>query len=161
MTTTPVLAPSAPPGRLARRIAPLVLSLGLTSAALALGPAPAPAGATETEVVGVIERDDQPGSGIGPMARVDWGIISGTVYFNIAETSSIAATSPYGAAMCAAVGRLGTPGAVLGAACGIKAAEWVWVANVAKNQTKCLKIKFGAGYAAFPGFVYSGGYCTK
>lgn len=147
----------------ARRLAPLVLAAALTSAALTLGPisAPRPVAATEPEVVGVIERDDQPGVGLDSRAKVDWGIITGTVYFNLAETSTIAATSPYGTAMCAAVGRLGAAGAVLGAACAVKAAEWVVVANIAKNRGQCLKIKFGAGNAGFPGYVYGGGYCTK
>ncbi len=159
MLTTAV-SENPPPNRWARRIAPLVLSVGLTTAALTLGAA-GPAAATEPEDVGVVERDDRPGTPLDSRADVDWGIVSGTVYFNLAETSSIAATAPYGGAMCAAIGRLGAAGAVLGGACAIKAAEWVWIANVAKNRGQCLKIKFGAGYAAFPGQVYGGGYCTK
>lgn len=157
--STPHTTEIAPPGRWTRHLAPLLLTIGLSAAALGL--AAAPASATEPEVVGVIERDDQPGLALDARAKVDWGIVSGTVYFNIAETSSIANTAPYGGAMCATIGRLGTAGAVLGAACAIKAAEWVWMANVAKDRGQCLKIKFGAGYAGFPGQVYGGGYCTK
>jgi len=142
------------------RRAALAVGLVLT-AVFTLGVTTAPPTAADETDVGVIERDDMPGVPLDSRAKVDWGIVSGTVYFNLGETSRIAAAAPFGGAVCAAIGALGTPGKVLGVACGLKAAEWVWVANVAKNEGRCMKIKFGVGYREFPAYRYGGGYCTK
>ena len=99
-----------------------------------------------------------------------WGIITGTVYFNHAETTTIASAG-WGAAtmttVCALVGAAsaGPVGAAaLGAACFIYGSSIVFTAGVANNSVprRCLKVKVvpGAPLPTLQPGTYTGGYCA-
>lgn len=100
--------------------------------------------------------------------KFTWGWVTGTAYFNKAETKTIASAG-WGAAsltsVCALVGAaFGGPvgAAAMGAACFVYSATIVYTAGVANNSrpSKCLKIKVIPAIPTIlqPG-TYSGGYC--
>ncbi len=90
--------------------------------------------------------------------KYTWGIITGTVYYNRAETRSmktLTAAAVAAAGICAVFGP-----ATLGAACGLSAVvygQWTYVAGNAYSDGKCIKIKIPLFWA----YAYGpGGYCT-
>lgn len=89
--------------------------------------------------------------------KYTWGWVTGTVYFNRAETRSMR-TFSYGAIIAAG---LCTAFALetAGAACAIGGAfmaQWQYVATNAYGDGKCVKIKIPTFWAS----AYSGGYCS-
>ena len=89
-------------------------------------------------------------------AKFTWGWVTGTVYFNRAETRRLKTasfTASMAGTICASFG-LQTFGTV----CGVTAAaqgQWNYVATNTYAQGKCVKIKIPTLVAS----SYSGGYC--
>ena len=85
-----------------------------------------------------------------------WGWVTGTVYYNRAETRSLKTAS---AAAAAAAGICAFFGAeTLGAACvaaGVFYGQWLYVASNAYSDGNCIQIKVPTMWAS----AYSGGYC--
>lgn len=106
-----------------------------------------------------------------PDATVTRGWVTGTIYFNIVETMSIAngwggaaiITAACTAAGSAIAGPVGA--AAMAAGCGVSMAAIVYYATVANNNSarKCLNIKFPLtivfGVAWLQPGVYFNGYC--
>ena len=89
--------------------------------------------------------------------KYTWGWVTGTVYYNKAETRSMR-TYSYAAMAAGAICAVFGPETV-GAACAIGAVaigQWNYVAGNAYAAGQCVKIKLPIMIA----YQYSGGYCT-
>ena len=115
---------------------------------------------TRYEVRGssVVQVVDHEGAAYPVVAdpKYSWGYVTGTAYYNRAETRSLKTRSyayVVAAGLCAAFG-----GATAGAACAVGAAvaaQWNYVASNAYGDGKCVKIKVPTMWA----YAYSGGNC--
>lgn len=95
--------------------------------------------------------------------KVTYGLVTGTIYFNKAETKDFSSAGSLISA-CAVVAKVpGALGVALLAGCLVNGISWVVQANRAVNRSMCLKIKFTApvvGLATWWPDIYGGGYCT-
>jgi hypothetical protein len=94
--------------------------------------------------------------------KVTSGIISGTSYYNKAETKSIAQAQTTGViAACIAAGAAGGPivAAVVGVKCATVVVPMQYTANLAVNSNKCLAMKIYYGTTILTFSTYSGGNC--
>lgn len=111
-------------------------------------------GSTLTQVVGTIPDEQYPAIA-DPKVTTGW--VTGTVYFDRADTH-VVATSELGGAVCGTL--YWNPPAM--AACGVSMAV-IWLeAKRADARAMCLKFKFTLGppWIAWPD-IYRGGYCGK
>jgi hypothetical protein len=102
-------------------------------------------------IVQTVEVNDKTAFPVVADPKFTWGIVTGTAYFNKGETKKIANNGAL-----VAMGSWALP-AGLNAYVTAHAAAITKVANSAKNNKRCIKIKFAAGLF-LPG-EYSGGYC--
>ena len=89
------------------------------------------------------------------------GWVTGTVYFNKAETRTIASSIGFAGMMCAAAaGLMGGP--VFAAGCAAVALQMNAQARTAASRGQCIKIKVTTvPTPVYLGtYIYSGGYCT-
>ena len=93
---------------------------------------------------------------VRPDMKFTWGWITGTVYFNRAETRTLRTATAAAAAAASICGAFGaqTFGLVCAASTTLQG-QWSYVANGAYASRKCVKIKVPTMWAS----TYSGGYC--
>ncbi|MFH8339630.1 hypothetical protein [Streptomyces sp. AM6-12] len=104
-----------------------------------------------TSIVQTVRVDDETAFPVVADPKFTWGIVTGTGYFNKAETKKIANNGAL-----VAMGSWALPPG-LNAYVTMHAAAITKVALSAKANKRCIKIKFAAGLFV-PG-EYSGGYC--
>ncbi|MEV0117246.1 hypothetical protein AB0H77_29095 [Streptomyces sp. NPDC050844] len=103
------------------------------------------------DIVQTVETNDNTAFPVVADPKFTWGIVTGTAYFKKSETKKIANNG----ALVAMGGWALPPG--LNGYVSAHAAAITKVAMSAKNNKRCIKIKFAAGLF-LPG-EYSGGYC--
>ncbi len=103
------------------------------------------------DIVQTVETNDKTAFPVVADPKFTWGWVTGTAYFKKSETKKIANNGAL-----AAMGSWALPPG-LNAYVGMHAAAITKVATSAKNNKRCIKIKFAGGLFV-PG-EYSGGYC--